>query len=303
MKVIFMGTPEFAVPTLEALYKEHQVVAVYTQAPKPAGRGHKETFSSIHNFALKSNIPIYTPKSFRNEDSQAEFKALEADCIIVAAYGLILPKLVLTHCKYGCINIHPSSLPLFRGAAPIQRTILAGDKSTSMCIMQMDEGVDTGDILKQEEVKLDEMITFPELSNSMAKLGAELLLEVLSDIKNIIPKKQQGESCYAKKITKEEGELNWNESGENLMRKVRALNPWPGTFFYNGSEKIKVKEAKFYKEDHNQQPGTVIDSKNLKIACKTGSFQPLIVQKPGKNAMKIEDFLKGNKIIFTSEKP
>jgi methionyl-tRNA formyltransferase len=299
MKVIFMGTPEFAVPTLEALYKEHQVVAVYTQVPKPAGRGHKETFSSIHNFSLKSNIPVYTPKSFRNEDSQAEFKALEADCIIVAAYGLILPKLVLNHCKYGCINIHPSSLPLFRGAAPIQRTILAGDKSTSMCIMQMDEGVDTGDILKQEEVKLDEMITFPELSNSMAKL----LLEVLSDIKNIIPKKQQGESCYAKKITKEEGELNWNESSENLMRKVRALNPWPGTFFYNGSEKIKVKEAKFYKEDHNQHPGTIIDSKNLKIACKTGSFQPLIVQKPGKNAMKIEDFLKGNKIIFTSEKP
>lgn len=296
MKIIFMGTPEFAVPTLEALHNAHEVVAVYTQAPKPSGRGHKESISKIHELALKLNLPIYTPKTFRNEDSCAEFMSLKADCIVVAAYGLILPRLILSHCKYGCINIHPSSLPLYRGAAPMQRTILSEDKSTSICIMQMDEGVDTGDILKQEHLSLDKKITFTELSTKMAKIGTKLLLEVLADINNITPIKQQGESSYATKITKDEGELNWNKSSELLMRQVRALNPWPGTYFYSNNEKIKVITAISHNQPHNYKPGTIIDQNKLIIACIKGSFQPLTIQKPGKNVMKVEDFLKGNKI-------
>jgi methionyl-tRNA formyltransferase len=291
-----MGTPEFAVPTLEALHNEHEVVAVYTQVPKPAGRGHKESISQIHALALKLNLPVYTPRTFRNEDSCAEFISLNADCIVVAAYGLILPKLILSHCKYGCINIHPSSLPLYRGAAPIQRTILSEDKSTSICIMQMDEGVDTGDILKQEHLSLDNEITFLELSTKMSKLGTKLLLEVLADINNITPIKQIGESSYAQKITKDEGELNWNQSSELLMRKVRALNPWPGTYFYSNNEKIKVITAKSYNKPHDYKPGTIIDQNKLIIACIEGLFQPLTIQKPGKNVMKVNDFLKGNQI-------
>lgn len=288
-----MGTPEFAVPTLEALQKKHQVVAVYTQAPKPAGRGHKQTFSPIHELAIKLNIPVYTPKTLRNEVAQKEFTAIEADCVVVVAYGLILPKEVIASCRYGCINIHPSLLPLFRGAAPLQRTILAGVTQTAMCIMQMDEGVDTGDILLMEKLPLDEEITYLELSIKMAKLGAKLLLEVLDNIDNITPQKQIGESSYANKITKEEGELHWHESSEVLMRKIQALNPWPGTYFYSNGEKIKVSAARKYDEQHNYQPGTIIDKKNFIIACSQGAIQPLILQRPGKKAIKLEEFLRG----------
>jgi methionyl-tRNA formyltransferase len=154
MKIIFMGTPEFSVPTLKALITKHEVIAVYTQAPKPAGRGQREVLSSVHNLANQLNIPVYTPKTLRNIEAQAEFASLGADIAVVVAYGLILPKQVLNAYKYGCINIHPSLLPFFRGAAPMQRTILAGEKETAMCIMQMDEGVDTGDILLMEKVLL-----------------------------------------------------------------------------------------------------------------------------------------------------
>lgn len=297
MKIIFMGTPDFALPTLELLSQQHEVIAVYTQAPKPAGRGQAETLSPVHILANKFNIPVFTPKSLRNAMSQAEFAALNADAAVVIAYGLILPKEILQAPKYGCINIHPSMLPKFRGAAPMQRTILAGEKETAMCIMKMDEGVDTGDIYKMKKVHLDNAITYPELANNMAHLGAEMLVEVLADIDNITPWKQTEEGvCYAKKIAKEEGELNWHESSEQLMRKVRVFNPWPGTFFYDGDEKIKVLAAKSENILHEYQPGTVIDEKSLVIACSEGFFQPLIMQRPGKKPIATTDFLRGYKL-------
>lgn len=293
MKIIFMGTPEFAVPVLEALHKEHEIVAVYTQAPKPAGRGQKETFSPVHNKALELSLSIYNPKTLRNETAKAEFLSLKADCAIVMAYGLILPKEILNHCKFGAINLHPSSLPLFRGAAPMQRTIMSGELKTAMCIMKMDEGIDTGDILMQQEVTLDEEITYVELSNLMSKLGAELILEVLNNIEHINPTPQVGDFSYAHKITKEEGLLTWNERAIDLTRKVRALNPWPGTYFMLNEEKIKILSAKFSQENHQVKSGTIIDKKNFRIACQEGVFEPTIIQRPGKKALTTKEFLNG----------
>lgn len=293
MKIIFMGTPEFSVPTLKALCQHHDVVAVYTQAPKPAGRGHKETLSPVNQLANQLNIPVYTPKTLRNDQAKAEFAAIEADLAVVIAYGLILPKEVLTAHKYGCINIHPSKLPFYRGAAPMQRTIESLEKETAMCIMQMDEGVDTGDILDMEEMQLNEDITYSELANHMAALGAKNLLKVLSNIENIIPIKQPVEGSYAGKIKKEEGDLDWNKSARILAAKVRAFSPWPGTYFTANGEKIKVLKATYYSEDHKSLPGEILDKKILLIACKEGIFQPLTLQRPGKKPVAVEEFIRG----------
>jgi methionyl-tRNA formyltransferase len=293
MKIIFMGTPNFAVPTLNALHQEHEVIAVYTQAPKPAGRGQSETLSPIHMLANQLNIPVYTPKTLRKAEAQAEFSSLKADCAVVIAYGLILPKEILIACPYGCINIHPSLLPKFRGAAPMQRTILAAEKETAMCIMQMDEGIDTGDILLMEKTPLDEKITYLELSDNMANLGAKLLLQVLNNIDSIVPQKQTGEASYATKLTKEESILDWQDSSKNLARKVRALNPWPGTTFEYDGEKIKVLEAAHHDLEHNLKPGTI--TPNLMISCAEGFFQPLVLQRAGKKALALTEFLRGFK--------
>lgn len=299
MKIIFMGTPEFSVPTLKELYQHHQIVAVYTQAPKPAGRGHKETLSPVHILANQLNIPVYTPKTLRNEQAKAEFAAIEADLAVVIAYGLILPKEVLQAHKYGCINIHPSMLPFYRGAAPMQRTIEAMEEETAMCIMQMDEGVDTGDILHMEKIKLREDITYPELAENMAILGAKNLLEVLKNIDIITSVKQPVEGSYASKITKEEGELDWNESAKILAAKVRAFSPWPGTYFFANGEKIKVLKATYNELEHTFNPGEIIDEKNLIIACRSGVFKPLILQRPGKNPIAVEEFMRGcNRFIL-----
>ncbi len=293
MKIIFMGTPEFSVPTLKELYQHHNIVAVYTQAPKPAGRGHKETLSPVHQLANQLNIPVYTPKTLRNEQAKAEFAAIDADLAVVIAYGLILPKEVLQAHKYGCLNIHPSMLPFYRGAAPMQRTIEALEEETAMCIMQMDEGVDTGDILDIEKVKLKEDITYTELAEYMAVLGAKNLLKVVNDINEIIPVKQPIEGSYASKIQKEEGELNWNKSAKALAAKVRAFSPWPGTYFTANGEKIKVLKATYLSQEHASVPGGILDKKTLLIACKEGVFQPLVLQRPGKKPIAVEEFMRG----------
>lgn len=296
MRIIFMGTPEFSVPTLKTLIKHHEVIAVYTQAPKPAGRGQHEQISPIHELANQFKIKVLTPKTLRKAEPQQELIDLNADIIVVVAYGLILPKEILNASKYGCINIHPSLLPFYRGAAPMQRTILAGEKETAMCIIKMDEGIDTGDILMIEKLALPSDIAYPTLSNKMSHLGAELLLKTLNNIDNIIPQKQIGEGTYAAKISKEESELNWYEDSELLIRKVRALNPWPGTYFMHAGEKIKVLDAETKPQKHNYIPGTIIDHNKLIIACVHGLFQPLIMQRAGKKPMSTSEFLRGYKI-------
>lgn len=292
-----MGTPEFALPTLKLLHQHHQVIAVYTQAPKPAGRGQHQTLSPAHELANQLNIPVFTPKTLRKPEPQSEFASLKADAAVVIAYGLILPQEILDSTVHGCINIHPSLLPKFRGAAPMQRSILEGEKETAMCIMQMDKGIDTGDVLLMQKVPLDDQITYQDLSDNMAILGAEMLIKTLDNLDNIIPQKQtETDSCYAPKISKEEGELIWQESSEILSRKVRALNPWPGTYFYSNGEKIKVLAAKSNNIIHNYEPGSIINDKELKIACSQGFFEPLILQRPGKKPMNAADFFRGFKL-------
>jgi methionyl-tRNA formyltransferase len=294
MKVIFMGTPEFAVPSLQAIINtNHTVQAVFTQMPKPKGRGYEVTISPIHALADNYNIPVYTPKTLRNEEIQNQIDNIEADIIVVVAYGFIIPKQILESKKYGCLNIHPSRLPRFRGAAPLQRTIMAGDKETSVCIMQMDEGLDTGDIILEEVFALPEDITLPELHDKCSKLGAELLIKVLDNIDSL-PRTRQAEEgvTYAHKISKEEAKIDWSQSAFTIDCKIRGLNPWPGTYFTYKGEQIKILKAKYEDIPHEHTSGTVL-SNDLKVACGQGVLTLLELQRPGKKTLKTQEFLLG----------
>ena len=249
MDIIFMGTPSFALPTLEALNssKQHNVKAVFTAEPKAKGRGMKLSPSPVGEFASKYNLPVYSPKTLRSEEVQKQIYDLEADIIIVVAYGFIIPKSILAAKKYGCLNIHPSMLPKYRGAAPLQRTIMNGEKETAVCIMQMDEGLDTGDILMSKQFSLEEDISLIELHDKCSSLGANLLLETLNNIDKLSPIRQESlikngrcaidgrvlddKVIYAKKLSKEEAEISWSEDAFAIDCKVRGANPWPGVHF------------------------------------------------------------------------
>jgi methionyl-tRNA formyltransferase len=294
MKLIFMGTPQFAVPILSALNTAgHQIVAVYTQPPRKAGRGHKLTSSPIQIFAEEHRIKVHNPISLRNQEVTAEFAAYQADAAVVASYGLIIPKDILIAPKFGCINIHPSLLPRWRGAAPIERTVLAGDNMTGVCIMQMDEGLDTGPILNQRSIHLTEQITSEELYSKLATLSADLLLETLQDLSKFPPTAQaEFGTAYAHKLTKEEGKIEWNQPAINIDRMVRALNPKPGTFFSYKNEQLKLLKASYDNSFTSAPPGTVVDE-NLAIACSKGIIYPHIIQRTGKKPMAVSEFLKG----------
>lgn len=296
MKVIFMGTPEFALPALNAIIKStHSVSAVFTQCPKPQGRGMKEALSPVHQVALQNSIPVYSPKTLRSNDSVELINNIEADIIVVVAYGFIIPKAILEAKKYGCLNIHPSALPRFRGAAPLQRTIIAGDKFTEICIMQMDEGLDTGDVILRKRIDLDDRITLNKLHDVCSNIGAELLIKTLDDI-NILPKIPQVKEgvVYAHKLTKEEGLMDWSESAFSIDCKVRGMSPWPGVYFeYNGLY-IKILESEYRNGAHDHIPGTILGN-SLDIACGDGILSIKKLQKPGKNALSAEEFLRGYK--------
>lgn len=296
MKVIFMGTPEFAVPALEALItSKHSVSAVFTGEPKPKGRGMAETRSPTHKLALKNSIPIYTPKTLRSDESLDLINSIDADIIVVVAYGFIIPKAMLEAKKYGCLNIHPSALPRFRGAAPLQRTIIAGDKTTEVCIMQMDEGLDTGDIILSHKIDIHPRITLPELHDKCAGMGAELLISALDNITTLPRIKQTEEGLvYAHKLTKEEGVINWNDSAFAIDCKVRGMNPWPGVFFEYKGTMLKVLETEYTDIEHSFVPGSVIDDK-LTIVCGKGMLSIRKVQRPGKSSVSAEEFLRGYK--------
>jgi methionyl-tRNA formyltransferase len=298
LKIIFMGTPDFAVPALNALIgSKHSVVAVFTQKPKPKGRGLEEQASPIHKIANINSIPVYTPETLRNVDIQNQIHSIEADIIVVVAYGFIIPKAILDSKKYGCLNIHPSLLPRFRGAAPLQRTIIAGDRESAVCIMQMDEGLDTGDILVKEHIYLHERITLLELHDKCSKIGAKLLIKTLNNIDNMPRIKQQKNGVvYASKLTKEEGIINWNETAFQIDCKVRGMTPWPGVFFTHNINQIKILETEYVMISHHYPPGVAIDN-NLNIACKEGILKILKLQRPGKAPMSSEEFLKGYRII------
>lgn len=295
MKLVFMGTPDFSVPVLENLVKEHDVVCVYTRVPKIAGRGHKETKTPIHLKAEELGIEVRTPKTLRNEEAQAEFKALNADAAIVAAYGLILPKAVLEAYPKGCINIHASLLPRWRGAAPIQRVIEAGDEKSGVTIMQMDEGLDTGNMLLKGEIEITPEMTGGMLHDALSEQGAELIMETLRNLDKIKPEKQdESLTCYAAKLEKEESRLDFNRPSEVLERKIRAFNPFPGTFFEYNGERFKVYEAEAFDEASGYAPGTIIpNDAGLLIACGKGMLFITKIQRQGKKVMDIGELLRG----------
>ncbi|MEN8236264.1 MAG: methionyl-tRNA formyltransferase [Pseudomonadota bacterium] len=297
LRIIFMGTPEFAVPTLQALIDSpHKVVAVYSQPPRPVGRGHKIQPSPVHALAQKHNIPVQTPKSLRSEEAQGVFASYKADLAVVVTYGLILPAAILASPRLGCINIHVSLLPRWRGAAPIHHALLAGDTETGITIMQMDEGLDTGPMFKQQAFPITPTTTVPELYETLAQEGAHLLVQILAPLNEgklkPMPQPETG-ACYAPKITKEMGKLDWTLPAQELERKIRALNPWPGTWFEWNSQNIKIRKAQIVQQ--KGQPGIVLDDQ-LTIACGQDALQPLEVQPPGKKAMTVLDFLNGHNV-------
>ena len=296
MNIVFMGTPDFAVPALEALMAAgHHMLAAYTQPPRPAGRGQKEQPSPVQRAAEASGIPVRSPKSMRDAGALAEFKALRADLAVVAAYGLILPKAVLDAPLRGCLNIHASLLPRWRGAAPIQRAIEAGDAETGITIMVMDEGLDTGPMLLKESVPIGPDTTAAALHDALAALGATLIVRALAglEIGALLPVPQPGEGVtYAKKIAKEEARLDWRAPAPLLARRIRAFNPFPGAWFEANGERIRVLAAGAEPHARAAVPGTVLDAQ-LAIACGEGVLRPTLLQRAGKAPVAAEAFLRG----------
>jgi methionyl-tRNA formyltransferase len=296
LNIVFMGTPEFAVPALQALLdSEHRVVAVYAQPPRPAGRGQKLRESPTHQLAETYAVDVCTPRHFKTPESLAELKSYQADIAVVAAYGLLLPAAVLEAFPKGCINIHPSALPRWRGAAPIHRTVLAGDKSTDICIMQMDEGLDTGAVLAREPVAIPREVTTGQLHDMLATQAVPLLLETLSAIEaggvKAIPQSGEG-ITYAHKIRKEEAEIDWTHSAEEIARKIRGLNPFPVAASTLNGEPIRILEATWDAEGHSVIAGTTINDQ-FSIACGFGTLHPTRVQRPGKKPLLTQEMLRG----------
>lgn len=293
MKVVFMGTPDFAVPALERLIKEHNVVCVYTREPKLSGRGNKLNKTPVHLIAEANGIEVRTPKTLRNAEEQKKFAELKADVAVVAAYGLILPLPILEAYPFGCLNLHASLLPRWRGAAPIQRAIEAGDAKSGVTVMQVAEGLDTGDMLLKGEVEITSSTTGGELHDKLALQGAELISRILSDIKSFVPQPQpQDGACYAAKIDKAECKLDFNQKADVLCRKIRAFNPYPAMFFEYGGERFKVLEA--HKAEKYAPAGTIIEDNNsLLIACTDGALNITQIQRQGKKLMIIGELLRG----------
>jgi methionyl-tRNA formyltransferase len=292
-----MGTPQFAVPILKGLIEDQRfkVIAIYTQFPKEAGRGKDLSYSPVYLIGKEYNIPIYHPFSLKKSiEEQEKLLSLGADKIVVAAYGLILPKRIVE--AIPCINVHPSLLPRWRGAAPLQRTIIEGDKESAICIMEMDEGMDTGDILACEKFHLTGKEKFEEFALEIAQQSTEILKECLISYNTIVPQKQSEIGVtYAKKIEKSEGLINWQEDSLIIERKCRGLSPFPGIYFEYKGERIKILEAIVDESDHEYIPGTIIDNL-FGIACGKGILRPVIIQRSGKKPMLVNEFIKGFKV-------
>jgi methionyl-tRNA formyltransferase len=304
LKVIFAGTPEFSVPTLQALLAAgHQVVAVYTQPDRPAGRGQKLTASPVKQAALAAQIPVYQPKTLRDEDAQQVLRKLAADVVVVVAYGLILPKEVLQIPRLGCINVHASLLPRWRGAAPIQRAILAGDQETGITIMQMDEGLDTGAMLSRVSCLINNDDASQMLHDRLAVLGGDALVQILKSLQQgVIKAEVQNEqlACYAKKIEKNEAEINWQQSAEQIDRMVRAFNPWPVAYTFCQGELLRVWQATFLDQAHDVAPGVIVkaDKEGINVATGKGVLRLVKVQLPGGKCLPVGDIMNAKAELF-----
>jgi methionyl-tRNA formyltransferase len=285
-----MGSPDFAVPSLDALVQAgHEVVAAYSQPPRPAGRGKAERRTAVHERADALGIEVRTPRTLKDEEEQARFRALDADIAVVAAYGLILPRPILEAPKAGCVNVHASLLPRWRGAAPIQRAILAGDEVTGVTIMRMEEGLDTGPMLLKRETRIDHKDA-GQLTEELGQLSAAALMEWLAHPGAAIEQPDEGVT-YASKIDKAEARIDWSRSAADIERQIRAFAPAPGAWFEANGERIKILDAAAG-EDATGRPGEVLDD-CLNVACGTGILRPLQVQRAGRGAMTIGELLRG----------
>ncbi|WP_122033471.1 methionyl-tRNA formyltransferase [Aliivibrio sp. EL58] len=304
LRIIFAGTPDFAARHLSALIdSHHEVIGVYTQPDRPAGRGKKLTASPVKELALEHNIPVFQPENFKTDEAKQELADQNADLMVVVAYGLLLPQAVLDTPKLGCINVHGSILPRWRGAAPIQRSIWAGDAETGVTIMQMDIGLDTGDMLSIATLPIEATDTSASMYNKLAELGPVALVECLSTIANgtAVAQKQNDELAnYAKKLSKEEAKIDWTMDADAIERCVRAFNPWPMSHFSVEDKAIKVWQSRVETYTGNATPGTIIQADKTGIYVATGSnaivFEQL--QVPGKKAMGVQDILNSRKEWF-----
>lgn len=289
-----MGSPDFSVPILDALLQAgHQILMVYCQPPRPAGRGQQPRLSPVHLRALALGIPVSTPVSLKAEDAQQAFAGLKADAAVVAAYGLILPKAVLEAPRYGCFNVHASLLPRWRGAAPIQRAILSGDSETGITIMQMDQGLDTGDMLLQEALPIGPTTDAGQLHDVLSAMGARLMVEGLAQLQSGRLRRtvQPADGVtYAAKLSKDEARLVWQESAETLARQVRAFHPWPGAWFEFKGERFKLLAAEMV--SGQGQPGLVLDQA-LTVACGRNALRLLRIQRSGRAPMDAASLLRG----------
>ncbi|MBL4297644.1 methionyl-tRNA formyltransferase [Vibrio fluvialis] len=297
LRIVFAGTPDFAARHLAALLSsEHEVIAVYTQPDRPAGRGKKLTASPVKNLALEHNIPVYQPENFKSDEAKQELAALNADIMVVVAYGLLLPKAVLDTPKLGCINVHGSILPRWRGAAPIQRSIWAGDAETGVTIMQMDVGLDTGDMLKIATLPIEASDTSGSMYDKLAELGPQALVECLSDIAQgtaVAVKQDDALANYAQKLSKEEAKIDWTLTAQAIERCVRAFNPWPMSHFAVADNQIKVWQARVEAGSSNQAAGTILKADKTGIYVATGAEILVLesLQIPGKKALPVQDIL------------
>jgi len=290
MRIVFMGSPDFAVPSLDALVAAgHDVPCVYTQPPRPAGRGKGEQKTAVHKRADALGIEVLCPRTLRDHDEQARFAALDSDLAVVAAYGLILPKAVLDSPRGGCINVHASLLPRWRGAAPIQRAILAGDGATGVTIMRVEQGLDTGPMLLKRETRIDRK-TSGELTDELAALGAEAVVAWLDKPTPPVPQPDEGVT-YASKIDKAEARIAWSRSADEIERQVRAFAPAPGAWFEVSGERVKLLQADVG-DNASGKPGEVLDD-CLCVACGSGYIRPLRVQRAGRGVMTPAELLRG----------
>lgn len=299
MRIVFMGTPDFAVPSLQALIDAgHDVCAVYTQPDKPQGRKQILTAPPVKTLALEHDIPVFQPNTLKNEDEQARLRELAPEVIIVVAYGKLLPKAVLDIPPHGCINVHGSLLPRWRGAAPIQWAVIAGDEKAGVTTMQMAEGLDTGDMLLTYETKVGEKETAGELFDRLAQSGAELLTQTLVKLDEITPRPQDdAQSCYAHMLDKQMAVIDWSRSAHEIDCLIRGLNPWPIALTTLSGERLKVFAAE--KAAGNGEPGTVLEAdpkKGLTVACGEGALGLTEIQLVGGKRMKATDFLRGHAI-------
>jgi methionyl-tRNA formyltransferase len=292
MKVVFMGTPAFAVPALRALAAAHEVAAVYTQPPRPAGRGQAPRPSAVAEAAGDLGLPVRSPVSFRDPADRAALAALGADVAVVAAYGLILPQAVLDAPRLGCVNIHASLLPRWRGAAPIHRAVMAGDAETGVCLMRMEAGLDTGPVLVRRATPIGPEDTTGDLHDRLAAMGAALVAEGLPQLPSLRPEAQPAQGVtYAAKIDKAEARVDWTRPGDEVARLIRGLSPAPGAWTNEGTDRLRLLRAR--PAAGEGQPGTVLPGPGLRVACGEGAVAITEVQRAGRRPLPVAEALKG----------